>query len=168
MNAFHVLADSLDDLAGAVGPLTARQFSSRTRGASGSIGGHVRHCLDHVEALERAIAGGLCCYDDRTRGTAVEDDPGVACARLAACRMRLTQHGPEVLHRPLILSVRISADGVIVQPPTTVAREVAFVISHTVHHAAVIALLLEDIGAERPGRFGLAATTPALEALCAR
>lgn len=168
MTAFDVLAAALDDLARAVRPLTASQFSRRERATSGSIGSHVRHCLDHVDALERAIARGVCCYDDRVRGTAVEDDPMVACARLAASRMRLRALDPALLRQPLALSARISADGLAVQAPTSVAREVAFVLSHTVHHAAVIAVLLEDMGQARPERFGLAATSPALEPVCAR
>ena len=111
----------------------------------------------------------MCCYDDRVRGTAVEDDPAMACARIAACRMRLSALDQVLLPRPLSLSARISADGVIVQAPTTVAREVAFVISHTVHHAALIAVLLEDLGCDRPDRLGLAPTTPVLGPIaCAR
>lgn len=170
MNAFQVLATALDELAGAVRPLTERQFTRRERATSGSIGAHVRHCLDHVEALERAVVRGVCCYDDRVRGTAAEDDPAMARARIAACRMRLSVLDEALLPRPLSLSARISAAGVTVQAPTTVAREVAFVISHTVHHAALIAVLLEDLGLDRPDRFGLAPTTPVLEshAPCAR
>jgi uncharacterized damage-inducible protein DinB len=160
MSAFHVLAAALDELAAAIRPLTAAQFTGRIRASSGSIGGHVRHCLDHVEALERALDRGVCCYDDRVRGTAVEDDPAVACARLAACRMRLAALDPAMLARPLALSARISTDGVTVHAPSTVGREVAFVISHTVHHAALVAVLLEDLGIAVPARFGLAPTTP--------
>lgn len=168
MNAFDVLAATLDDLARAVRPLTASQFSRRDRATSGSIGGHVRHCLDHVEALERAIDRGLCCYDERVRGTAIEDDPGLACARLAASRLRLRALDPALLAQTLALSARLTADGPTVDTPTSVAREVAFVISHTVHHAALVAVLLEDMGQARPQRFGLAPTTPRLEPTCAR
>jgi uncharacterized damage-inducible protein DinB len=37
---------------------------------------------------------------------------------------------------------------------------VAFVVSHTIHHLAVIALLLRDLAVEVPPRFGYAPTTP--------
>jgi uncharacterized damage-inducible protein DinB len=168
MTPFDVLASVLGDLATAVRPLTVGQFARRDRATSGSIGSHVRHCLDHVDALERAIAGGPCCYDTRQRGTVVEHDPMLACARLAASRMRLRALDAGVLDQPLTLSAQVSADGLTVQAPTSVAREVAFVISHTVHHAALIAVLLEDMSHERPDRFGLAPTSPALEAACAR
>lgn len=168
MTTFDVLARALDDLAAAVRPLTASQFTTRARATSGSIGSHVRHCLDHVEAFERAITRGVCCYDERTRGTAVEADPMVACARLAASRMRLEALDPGLLTRPLALTARLTADGLTVQAPTCVAREAAFVISHTVHHAALIAVLLDDLGHLRNERLGLAVTTPPLEPICAR
>ena len=168
MPAFGVLAAALDELAHVIMPLTPAEFTRRARAASGSIGSHVRHCLDHVEAMERAIGREVCCYDERTRGTAVEALPAVACARLAECRERLLALDSALLCLPLALSARISAGGVTVHAPSTVAREVAFVISHTVHHAALIAVLLEDQGVGCPSRFGLAPTTPLQETVCAR
>ena len=39
---------------------------------TGGIGGHVRHCLDHVSALLASTRTGLCAYDRRQRGTDVE------------------------------------------------------------------------------------------------
>lgn len=168
MTAFDVLGASLDALADAIRPLTSREFGQRAWQSSGSVGGHVRHCLDHVDALLRAVTSGVCNYDERVRGTAVEDDPALACARLAACRMRLRALPEALLGQPLALSVRLTRDGLQVQAPTTVGREVAFVLSHTVHHAALVAVLLEDQGIARPEHFGLAPSTPPLEAVCAR
>lgn len=168
MTAFDVLAAALDDVARVVRPLTTDQFTRRDRQTSGSIGGHVRHTLDHVEALERALVRGVCCYDDRVRGTAVEDDPALACARLRACQMRLCSLDPELLQTPLTLSAQLDVAGTTLRAMTTVGREVTFVLSHTIHHAALIAVLLEDQGHEAPQRFGFAPTSPALEVACAR
>jgi uncharacterized damage-inducible protein DinB len=59
---------------------------------------------------------------------------------------------------------QIDAGGQSVWAGSTVARELAFVISHTVHHSAAIALLATRMGPCRlPARFGLAPSTPALE-----
>jgi uncharacterized damage-inducible protein DinB len=170
VTAFDVLGASLDELAAAIRPIPTRAYAQRAWQASGSIGGHVRHSLDHVDALMRALTTGVCNYDERVRGTAVEDDPALACARLAACRMRLQALPPSLLSQPLALSVRLTRDGLSAQSPTTVGREVAFVLSHTVHHAALVAVLLEDQGLARPAHFGLAPSTPApgLEVACAR
>ena len=43
---------------------------------------------------------------------------------------------------------------------TTVARELAFVVSHTIHHSALVAVLLEHGSRRVPARFGVAPTTP--------
>src|SRR5262249_7606644 len=39
---------------------------------SSTVGGHVRHCLDHVEALLAGLEEGELSYDHRQRGTEVE------------------------------------------------------------------------------------------------
>jgi len=43
---------------------------------------------------------------------------------------------------------------------STSARELAFVISHTIHHQAIIAVLLASQGVAVPHRFGVAPSTP--------
>lgn len=44
---------------------------------------------------------------------------------------------------------------------STLARELAFVMSHTIHHQAIVALLLEQQGGGVPDeRFGYAPSTP--------
>ena len=58
-------------------------------------------------------------------------------------------------------------DGTQVTAVTSVGRELAFVMSHTIHHLAVIALLLRDLGIEVPPRFGYAPTTPTRSATAA-
>jgi uncharacterized damage-inducible protein DinB len=43
---------------------------------------------------------------------------------------------------------------------STLARELLFVISHTIHHQALIAVLLSAAGRTVPEAFGLAPSTP--------
>jgi hypothetical protein len=45
---------------------------------TGGIGGHVRHCLDHVAALLASTRTGLCAYDRRQRGTDIESSRAAA------------------------------------------------------------------------------------------
>jgi uncharacterized damage-inducible protein DinB len=45
---------------------------------------------------------------------------------------------------------------------STHARELAFVISHTIHHCALMAVLLAVQGIPVPYRFGYAPSTPLL------
>jgi uncharacterized damage-inducible protein DinB len=43
---------------------------------------------------------------------------------------------------------------------STRARELAFVVSHTIHHQAIIALLMSFQGLAVPAQFGYAPSTP--------
>jgi uncharacterized damage-inducible protein DinB len=47
-----------------------------------------------------------------------------------------------------------------VEVTTTASREIAFVIQHTIHHCALIALLLERRDIRVPASFGYAPSTP--------
>jgi uncharacterized damage-inducible protein DinB len=160
MSAFAALADVLGQLADAIRPLSAASFTSRDFSSSGSIGAHVRHCLDHAWALERGIATGEICYDYRERDTVVEREPQLAVSRLCRARVRLGGISDALLDRPLTLVAQTHADGRSVRVRTTAGRELAFVITHTVHHSALIAILLEHADEGIPMRFGLAPTTP--------
>jgi uncharacterized damage-inducible protein DinB len=55
----------------------------------------------------------------------------------------------------------VDCRGARLSAPSSVGRELAFVVSHTIHHLAVIAFLLRDLSIEVPSRFGYAPTTPA-------
>src|SRR5262245_14785101 len=69
------LAAHLESLAEIVERLNDLEYLARpAAGASGSIGAHVRHCVDHVLALLDRPADNVMTYDDRTRGTAIEQN----------------------------------------------------------------------------------------------
>jgi uncharacterized damage-inducible protein DinB len=160
MTAFRALADTLGQLGEAIRSLTFDQYTARDLRSSGSIGAHVRHCLDHVGAFERGIVTGQVCYDHRERDTVVERNPRLGNSRLRRASARLAANHDRVLDRPLVLLAQIADDGQSIRVPTTVGRELAFVISHTIHHSALVAVLLERAEQEVPERLGLAPTTP--------
>jgi hypothetical protein len=65
-----------------------------------------------------------------------------------------------LLGRSLTLRAQVGEGRQAVRVPTSIGRELAFVISHTIHHGALIAVLLERAGLEAPPRLGMAPTTP--------
>src|SRR5262245_48180522 len=138
----------------------------RAVGISGSIGGHVRHCLDHVAALTAAVAAGRIDYDHRRRGTPVELCRATAFLEIQRSARDLRQTSFD-LDRSLELVAAIDQGGSRLSAATSVGRELAFVMSHTIHHLAVIALLLRDLEIEVPPRFGYAPTTPTHNATAA-
>lgn len=128
---------------------------------SGSIGGHVRHTLDHIGALLAADPASVLSYDHRERGTAVERDPGAAVGAILRLKAALQRRASADLASPLVVESMVTADGQAVEGWSTLGREMAFVISHTIHHHAIIALLLSSQSFDVPHGFGRAPSTPA-------
>lgn len=139
----------------------------RAVGISGSIGSHLRHSLDHVVALTAGAASGCVDYDHRRRGTAVESCRVSALLEIDHAVRDLRTLTSFDLDRSLELVAAIDREGTRLSAVTSVGRELAFVMSHTTHHLAVIALLLRDLGIEVPPRFGYAPTTPTRNATAA-
>ena len=161
----------LRQLADVVRAMTDEQYRRKPVGAvSSNVGGHVRHCLDHVEALLAGLDQGEVDYDHRQRGTEVETSPQAALDTIRRQERQLLAFPPHSENRPLRLSALVSS----CLPPTfvetTVGRELAFVLSHTIHHNALISVMARTLGVPVPDRFGYAPSTLAhLEkATCAR
>lgn len=128
---------------------------------SGSVGEHVRHGLDHVSSFAAALAGDELSYDRRLRGTTVETDPRTAVNEIERLCARLERCAPVPLDRPLTLSSLVNPATPPITMRSTVARELSFVVHHTIHHCALIALLVEWQGGRVPHGFGLAPSTAA-------
>jgi uncharacterized damage-inducible protein DinB len=131
---------------------------------SGSIGEHVRHCLDHVSAFTAALAGEELSYDRRLRGTTLEVDPRTAVDEIERLFVRLERVPPTSLDRQLTLSSLVAVGRPPLTMRTTIARELAFVVQHTIHHCALIAMLVEWQGGRVPHGFGVAPATAAARA----
>lgn len=154
------LVELMSEMSQVVEGLTNEQFTRKPVGQfSGSIGGHVRHCLDHVLALIGAANSGCLCYDHRDRGTAVETDRCAALEAIDRTILALTALHVHPFDRQLALSAAISAEGQTVEVHTTLGREVVYVLSHTIHHNAMIGAMVKTLGGHTPPRFGYAPST---------
>ena len=165
----QALSEHLEDLRRLLATLGGPAVSAADRrdlycvtpsSVSGSVGGHVRHILDHVSAWLACDGSPDLWYDSRLRGTLVERDPAAAIAEVDRLREALGRIDGSALALPVRLASVIRRDGAASQVFTTRAREAIYVIQHTVHHAAVIAILLERLGVGVPPGFGYAASTP--------
>ena len=157
--AVHALRGQLQSLRQVIAVLAPDTYRAAPSRVSGSIGGHVRHCLDHVRALVGLRGSGDLTYDSRLRGTSVETDPWAAIEEIDRLDLRV-----EDLHdsRPggaVRLRSMTEPDGTAIHVQSTVGRELAFVIQHTIHHAAIIAVLLDQVGVDVPAGFGYAPST---------
>jgi hypothetical protein len=165
------LAATLDQLLRLIATLDARQYQLNPVGVfESSIGAHVRHCLDHVDALLTSLMTGCLNYDLRQRGTDIETDPVAARLAIRRQQARLGSLSHASIEGDLSLSAIASPDRPTVLMGTTFGRELTYVLSHTVHHLALIAAIAKTMNLAVPERFGYAPATIAyLEAQpCAR
>ena len=129
-------------------------------GVSGAIGAHVRHVLDHVNVLVERPRPQVVSYDYRARDTRIEHSrlDGIAALRLAIDRVSgLTTFQRDEM---LTLEVMVEHGQAPVAVTTSLARELVFALQHTIHHQAIIAILLQQVGVTAPARFGYAPATP--------
>lgn len=151
----------LDELDSVLNELSPEVYCARVfADVSGSIGEHVRHCLDHVSALLSADASATLSYERRQRGTAVETDPAQAVRQILQLKRGIEAWSARSLDEPIRVTSTVSPAGDAVAGWSTLARELAFVLSHTIHHQAIIGLLLAVHGHEVPMRFGHSPSTP--------
>lgn len=160
LEAVGPLVAVLRQLAGLVERLTDDQYTQPPEPlASSPIGSHVRHNLDHVAALLAGLRTGRLDYDDRDRTSAVGRSRVAALDAIDRLEDALFTFPWETAPDGLALTALVSPDRPPVRTRTTVERELAFVVSHTVHHNALIAVLARLVGAEPPADFGYAPST---------
>jgi uncharacterized damage-inducible protein DinB len=161
-NPFALLAAALRQLAELLAATSDEQYVQRPVGViPSSLGGHVRHCLDHFEALCSGAATGVMDYDDRARGTMVETDRSAALRSIRRLQDRVALLDASMLTRTVRVVSMLAGDGTSIEAPSSLGRELAFVLSHTVHHNALVAAMCRTLGIPIPERFGYAPSTVA-------
>ncbi|MEM1296135.1 MAG: DinB family protein [Verrucomicrobiota bacterium] len=125
----------------------------------GTIGGHIRHCLDHFERLMEGLPSGKVDYDCRERGGPSEVEPEAACQRILLITNLLLQ-AEDNLDEDQEIIVKLDCGGEDAHwKRSTVGRELQFLVSHMVHHFAIIGIMCQAIGKDLPENFGLAPST---------
>jgi len=124
------------------------------------VGPHFRHVLEHYTCFLAGLPGRRIDYDARPREAALETDRAVACGRLRELIEALSACGGEELAAPATVHLECGAgDEPASWSASTVGRELHFLLSHTVHHFALIGLLLGRHGIDPGPEFGVAPST---------
>ena len=125
------------------------------------IGSHFRHCLDFYHSFLKGVEEGRVDYDDRQRDERIEKDRRAAISKFVATIKRL--EGLPRLDNRMPLAVRLEDAGEEQDPSSwscsSVMRELQSLVSHTVHHYALIAVMLQLNGFEPAEEFGVAPST---------
>lgn len=136
----------------ATGDFTFRRFAN----GSGSVGAQFRHVLDFVDALLRGIERDRIDYSDRERDPRVETDRKYAFKRSQTLLRELHRFDQRVMGKTVLVRSELDAATWLA---SSVAREVEFVHSHTVHHHALIAEKLAGFGIAADAGLGVSPST---------
>jgi uncharacterized damage-inducible protein DinB len=135
--------------------------SDPATGRPPSIGAHFRHVLDHYFAFFHGLEEGRIDYDRRDRDPEIETDLHTARAAAEQVEAALRTLPAATIQAPILINVAVAteAHGETLWEPSTVQRELAFLLSHTVHHYALISLHARCYGVELGEDFGVAPST---------
>lgn len=122
-----------------------------------SIGAHVRHNLDHYASLLDGLGTGSIDYEVRKRDTVVEIDRHAAVAEIERVCRRL--EALSEVSSSLRVRVRSDKDLSSSWATTSLSRELDFLLSHTIHHYAIVATLCRLLGVWVEDDFGVAPST---------
>lgn len=159
-SASRPLIAVLRQLAAVVSRLSDAQYTQKPVGVvESSVGAHVRHCLDHVRSLLTAAETGELNYDHRRRGTPVETSRCCALSEIDELISLVSDLSSDVIDRDLSMSICLCSDDPAISVQTSFGRELAYTLTHTIHHNALIGAMVRTLGGWLPERFGYAPST---------
>lgn len=142
------LLDGLDDA----------QYAS-PRGNWSPVGAQLRHVIEHYQSLLSGLPGRSVDYDARARDATIEASrhrAGAVVRELIAALDGIKAL-PETT--PLRINMTCSPEASATWSGSTLGRELQFLVSHSIHHFALIKLLIAPDGTPLDGDFGIAPST---------
>ena len=134
--------------------------------AHSGVGSHFRHCLDFYRCFLAGLETGRVDYDARSRDRETEKSRERAAAAIeeiiGALRRIAEETAPD---HSLEISVDCPSDHQEIWSRSTVLREMQTLTTHTVHHYALISMLLRLQGQDPGAEFGIAPSTLKFEKL---
>lgn len=124
------------------------------------IGRHFRHIIEHYFSL-LSEKDSLVDYDARERDLRLESDRSFMISSLEKVARDLNTIilKPEYLDKTIDVRSNEGFEGQSPLSSSTIRREFQFLISHTVHHYALIGLILKTMGFIPEVSFGVAPST---------
>jgi|ERR1041385_328929 hypothetical protein len=124
----------------------------------GSVGGHLRHCIDFYKSFLNGLESGRVDYNCRQRDSLIETNRQHAIHDIRQLIGALREILPIFRIAPLLISIE---DGPLRESwcGSSLVRELEFLRSHTIHHFSLMAILLRFEGIEPGEEFGVAPST---------
>jgi hypothetical protein len=129
---------------------------------AGPVGAHLRHIIEHYEALLMPAQRGAVDYDGRPRDRELERSTDLARQRIVALLHCLSCSAGLACEQP----VRVGGLGglagdFVFGVVSTIGRELVFVASHAIHHFALLQAHCKQSGIHISADFGKAPATVA-------
>ncbi|MEL7298470.1 MAG: DinB family protein, partial [Pseudomonadota bacterium] len=150
----------LRELAAVINKLDDDDYRRALPPCNSGIGAHVRHVLDHYDALLGGLSTGSVDYDCRERDTATQLMPRKALQRIDDLCSTLARLTEEDLPEQIAVVMDCGSDrSTSLAVPSTPLRELQFLVSHTVHHDALIAASVRQLDVDVHDGYGVAPST---------
>lgn len=143
--------------------LSQENYVDNSKG-SASIGAHIRHIIDRFQCFFAGLPEASIDYDARKRDKEIESNLEAAQFALATVSRRITQLG-STSDRQALIAVRetVLPSSPAVTISSTCERELMGLITHSIHHLAIIVLMAKAFDYEVDEDFGKAPSTIAFE-----
>jgi len=135
-------------------------YAGRDEPPGRGVGAQVRHTLDHYTSLLAGVGSRVIDYDLRERDARLETSADAAMMRIVELMDQLAKLERAGLDLPAVLRAGADEDpDGFETSPSSLRRELHFLLSHTVHHYALIAMILARHDVEVDSDFGVAPST---------
>ena len=124
-----------------------------------TVGGHFRHNIDHYKSFLGGLPSAEIDYDDRERDFGLETDPAEALREMELLLGKLENLDGIDLEMPVRIKLDCGSEPSEPWSRSTGRRELQFLLSHTVHHYALIAMICRMRGFDPEEAFGVAPST---------
>lgn len=146
---------------------------NRSRPGWSPVGAQFRHVIEHYQSFCAGLPDRRVDYDARAHNALIETcrTHAIDVAGTLQEQLETIGHLPDDFTIVIQMNSGGDAEGIPDWQSSSIGRELQFLSSHTVHHYALIKLLLEGLGIDAGPEFGVAPSTLAYErarALCAR
>lgn len=133
------------------------RYTQKKQDMDASIGGHFRHILEHYELFWEGLKSGHIDYDNRKRNPELETNRLFALDSMMGYASKFQEETFNL--EPLTISQNYNPKNPIPIVTSNLTRELMFLISHTVHHYAIISILVKLDGGEVSEGFGFSPAT---------
>lgn len=148
----------LDDLIHLVSAIPIEAYTQKNELIYGaSVGQHFRHIIEFYGCIQNGLNLQTICYDNRDRDLQLEIDPYFAISTLEKLKTFVASIQDD---QSITMQANYDTESSNqVNISTSLYREMAYALDHTVHHLAIVKIALNSIGIAVNENLGVAPST---------